>query len=602
MRTGDDKRDDGELVRRARGGDRDAFTALVGRYRDAVYAAAICFLGNREDAQDAAQEAFIAAYARLGQLREPDKFAPWLRRLAHNVCADSLRRRRARTLPLERACQAQAVPDGAEGVLTRLAVREALGCLPEPMRLTVTLCWLGGYSHTEVARFLDIPVNTVRSRLGHAKRRLREEMREMVHEELSGGRPDAEWTRRTVDEAMRRGEEAAAVWEKGEAVRHYDEALAAIGALPPGTDRTRRTMDALWRKGRTEGYRSEEGLALMEQALALAAEVGDRPGQMRKLMDLGSAFYNSGRDDRAEDCFGRARALAQELGDARSQARCLTSLGLGRLWGNGTQGRALFAQALPLYEAAGDWDGAAYCRAMLDVADRLGPDNLRVDFSPEEGFRQPIIGFYAGCDTFRAEGGVVSHVGETCYVGYTWPEELARSPLQISRVFWQSSHLQKILDTDVPVGGGWSGPAFSFSNQPLQATVTAVSDAETVTVPAGTFAGCLLTEQVTTEDGPATAANRELCGTVRAWYARNVGLVRLHVRRDDGLEATLQLQAYGAGDGGGGFLPLAVGHRWEYGWADVPAEYAAQEVYQVTAQQDTLWYVEHYAYARRRDA
>jgi len=602
LRTGNDRRDDGELVRRARGGDRDAFTALVGRYRDMVYGAAYCFLGNAEDAQDAAQEAFVAAYRRLGQLREPEKFAPWLRRLTLNGCADSLRRRGARAVPWDEACQAAVMPDAAEGVTTRLAVREALGGLPEPMRLTVTLCYLGGYSHAEVARFLDIPLNTVRSRLGHAKRRLREEMRDMVEEEINEGKPDEQWTRRTVDEAMRRGADAADTYEKGEAVRHYDDALTAIATLPPGPERTRLTMDALWRKGKTDGFRSEEGLALMEQSLALAVEIGDRPGQMRKLMDLGSAFYNSGQEGKTEDCFGRARALAQELGDTRSEARCLTSLGLGRLWGDRAQGAALFAQALPLYEQAGDLNGATYCRAMLDVADKLGPENLRVDFSPEKGFWQPILGFYAGCDTFQGEGGVVSHVGETCYVGYTWPDELTRSPLQISRVFWQSSQGRKILDASVPVGGAWSGPAFSFSDQPLKATVKVLSDTETVSVPAGTFAGCLLTEQVTTEDGPANDMNRELCGTVRAWYAPGVGLVQLHVRHEDGLEATLQLQAYQVGEGSRDFLPLAVGNRWEYGWADVPAEYDAREVYQVAAEQGGLWYVEHFAYAYRRDA
>jgi len=605
LRTGNDRRDDGELVRRARGGDRDAFTALVGRYRDMVYGAAYCFLGNAEDAQDAAQEAFVAAYGRLGQLREPEKFAPWLRRLALNGCADSLRRRGARAVPWDEACQAAVMPDAAEGVATRLAVREALGGLPEPMRLTVTLCYLGGYSHAEVARFLDIPLNTVRSRLGHAKRRLREEMRDMVEEEINEGKPDEQWTRRTVDEAMRRGADAADTYEKGEAVRHYDDALTAIATLPPGPERTRLTMDALWRKGSALDalrFGAEGSVALLEQSLALAVHLGDRRGQMEKRMELGRAFYNSGRDERAEEQYRQAQEIAREIGDAHSQARCLTSLGTGRLWGDLAQGEALFAQALPLFEAAGDQNGATYCRAMLDVADRLGPENLRVDYSPEEGFRQPVLGFFAGCDTFRAEAGVVSHLDESCYIGYTWPEELRRSPLQISRVFWLSSHLKKILDAGVPVGGGWSGPAFSNTPQPLKATVTVLSDTETVTVPAGAFAGCLLTEQVTTEDGPATEANQEFCGAVRAWYARGVGLVQLHVRHEDGLEATLQLQSYETDGESGDFLPLAVGNRWEYGWADVPAEYAAREAYQVTARLDTLWYVEHYAYAYRRDA
>ena len=250
MRTVKNKQDDGTLVRRARGGDRDAFTALVGRYRGMVYAAAFCRLGSAEDAQDADQEVFVAAYCRLGQLREPDRFAPWLRRLTLNVCADA-RRRGSRLLSQDgdTACRALVVPDGAEGIVTRLAVQEALCCLPERTRLTVTLCYGGGYSHAEIAHFLGIPVNTVRSRLQHAKHKMREEMRDMMQEELSEGRPDADWTRRVVDEALRRGQEAASAYEKGEATRHYDEALAAIGTLPPGPEQKRLTMDALWQQG-----------------------------------------------------------------------------------------------------------------------------------------------------------------------------------------------------------------------------------------------------------------------------------------------------------------------------------------------------------------
>ncbi len=602
MRTVDDKQDDGALVQQARGGDRDAFTALVNRYRGMVYAAAFCCLGNAEDAQDAAQEAFVAAYGRLGQLREPEKFAPWLRRLTLNGCADSLRRRGTRALSLDgdAAYQALVTLDGAEGILTRVAVQEALGCLPERTRLTVTLCYGGGYSHAEIARFLDIPVNTVRSRLQHAKRRLREEMWDMMQEELNEGRPGESWTRRVVDEALRRGEEAASAYEKGAAIGHYDEALAAIGTLPPGPEQKRLMMDALWQKGRAADplrFGSEEGLTPLEQSLTIAEELGDQRSLMTKLIEMGRAFYNSGQDKKAGACLERARALAQELGDAHSEATCLTGLGTGRLWGEAAQGQTLFGQALALYEAAGDLGGATYCRAVLDVADRLGPEKLRVGFSPEQGFHQPIIGFFAGCDTFRSEAGIVSHLDESCYIGYTWPEELQRSPLKVSRVFWLSSHLKKILDTHVPVGGGWSGPAFSNTAQPLKATVTVLSDREAVTVPAGTFEGCLLTEQVTTEAGPPSEANRDLCGTVRAWYARGVGLVQLHARHEDGLEATLRLESYAAAAKTEEYLPLAVGSRWEYGWADVPAEYTAREVYQVAAQKEGRWYVEHWAYA-----
>ena len=75
---------DGDTVRRVRTGEREAFADLVERYRDLVYALAWRHLGNAEDARDAAQEAFIQAYLCLDQLREPDRFGPWLRQVTLN--------------------------------------------------------------------------------------------------------------------------------------------------------------------------------------------------------------------------------------------------------------------------------------------------------------------------------------------------------------------------------------------------------------------------------------------------------------------------------------------------------------------------------------
>src|SRR4029079_3312293 len=72
---------DSQLVLRARGGDRSAFATLVERYRNAVYGLAFHFVGDFETARDIAQDVFIRAFGRLGDLREPDKFSPWLRQM-----------------------------------------------------------------------------------------------------------------------------------------------------------------------------------------------------------------------------------------------------------------------------------------------------------------------------------------------------------------------------------------------------------------------------------------------------------------------------------------------------------------------------------------
>src|SRR5947207_1571290 len=122
--------EDGELVRQARAGEAAAFAELVDRYRDGICGVAYHYLGHGDDAQDAAQEAFVRAYLQLPQLRDPGRFAPWLRRITANVCADLLRQRDPMTVPLADeeygspdACHA--TPDSAlDRLATAIVVRQ----------------------------------------------------------------------------------------------------------------------------------------------------------------------------------------------------------------------------------------------------------------------------------------------------------------------------------------------------------------------------------------------------------------------------------------------------------------------------------------------
>ena len=77
------------------------FAQVVTRFQDMAYGYAYALLGERQAAQDAAQEAFIAAYQHLDQLREPAAFAGWLKRIVHSQCQRALRRERAGSLPLD---------------------------------------------------------------------------------------------------------------------------------------------------------------------------------------------------------------------------------------------------------------------------------------------------------------------------------------------------------------------------------------------------------------------------------------------------------------------------------------------------------------------
>lgn len=600
--------EDAELVRQALAGERGAFTELVNRYRNMVCGAAYHYLGNFEDAQDAAQETFVHAYLHLKDLREPDKFAPWLRRTATNLCADLCRRRGSRLCllggvagePFEAAEEpavarrASGLDEQLERLTTRVVVQEALSHLPEKARLTVTLFYVSGYSHAEIARFLEIPVNTVRSRLQHAKRRLREEMIPMLTDVLNDVRPDPEFARRVIEEALRRGEEAWRSHEQGEAIRHYDEALAAVEKLDLGAEQQRLKIEALWKKGEASRFPlgHEAAVPLFEQSLALAERLGDRKSQAEKLVTLGA---NVKDPERAEACYQKALQLYQELQDAHGQGECLMWLGSRRFFEQeAAAGKQYYEQALPLLEATHSLDYAVTCRAMLDLLHEVG----------EEKFPE-LIAWSACCDILEKKGGVVRVAGQPGIMMGPGRSESSRlpQPLRVRTVFSQVSHLQKFLDASAAVGGGWSGDAFSYSYQPLCAAVTVKSTAERATVPAGSFAGCLLTEQVTKESSlpdAAPEAARQLnrlanCGTRRAWYAPGVGLVQLEVETGEGTKALMQLQEFSVQGGGDAYLPLAIGNAWRYGWADVPAEYTAREVYRVAAHAEARWYVEQYS-------
>ncbi|HZT44458.1 MAG TPA: sigma-70 family RNA polymerase sigma factor [Chthonomonadaceae bacterium] len=605
--------DDGDLVRKAQAGEECAFAALVERYRDMVYGLTYHYLGNFDDSRDAAQEAFVHSFLRLRDLRDPDRFAPWLRRTAMNVCADALRRRGARLLSLEHL---EDMPDGiafsvgaptpstdiVERLAAQMAVREALQRLSARTRLTVTLFYLGGYSHAEIARFLEIPVNTVRSRLQHAKRQLREEMQTMVNDTLNAGKPDPQFTRRVVEEALRRANEAYDANRKADTFRYVEEALAAIGQGEPGAEGRRLMMEALWKKGQaTEVFRNahEEAVALFEQAQAIAEELDDRKSQADKLVDLATAYSNLQQGRKAEECLRRALALYEALGDAGNHGRCLLMLGTSHLFAEESdEGKRSLEQALPLLEAGGQHQGVALCRAALDLLADIGA----------HGFPAGYTRWSLGGEVLKQQAGTVAYAWGFSHIVNDWTDSPDAQPLRVfQNIFAQIGHLRKFLDAGASEGDNWSGETNWSDSMRLQAAVTVKSRSERVEVPAGTFAHCLLIEQVTREaEGQEELLEEqrqrdrlEYCGARQTWYAPGVGLVQLRVQRADGANALLQLREFSIQSESQDYLPLAIGNAWAYGWANVPETYAAKDAYKVVARQGDMVFVSHYGYAYR---
>jgi RNA polymerase sigma-70 factor (ECF subfamily) len=157
------------LVRRARGGDEDAFEELVRLFGPRLHRFLAVRLGDERDARDALQETLVAAWQGLPRLRSPERFWPWLAGIAAHKAADTARRRPpANGHRPELAAEVVADAHGA------LAVRQAISRLPERWREVLLLRVVLGLSEEETAAALGVRPGTVKSRTARARGRLLE--------------------------------------------------------------------------------------------------------------------------------------------------------------------------------------------------------------------------------------------------------------------------------------------------------------------------------------------------------------------------------------------------------------------------------------------
>ena len=176
---------DEELLAAHLRGDRSAFGQLVSRHERRIYGTCLRMLGNREDAQDATQEAFLAALRRASTFRQAAAFSTWLYRIAVNAATDQARRRaRTRTTPLDPEEPPQlpretATGDPGDAVATAVAVQSALTCIPEDFRVAVVLCDLLRLPYAEAADILEVPVGTLKSRVFRGRLALAEQLSEL---------------------------------------------------------------------------------------------------------------------------------------------------------------------------------------------------------------------------------------------------------------------------------------------------------------------------------------------------------------------------------------------------------------------------------------
>jgi len=171
-------------IQRAREGDRAALAHLVRAYQVPVYNLSYRMLGDRMEAEDAAQETFLRAFRNLGQYNPDRPFRNWLLSIAAHHCVDLLRRRRP-TVPLDEALHGEAGHDPEGAVVRREAqerIQRLLMDLPPTDRAAVTLRYWYDCSYEEIAEMLGATVSAVKSRLYRARRALAQALEEVGHE------------------------------------------------------------------------------------------------------------------------------------------------------------------------------------------------------------------------------------------------------------------------------------------------------------------------------------------------------------------------------------------------------------------------------------
>ena len=178
-----EKEDDIQLIRKILSGDDEAFNALVQKYQKSVHTLVWRKIGDFHYAEEITQDTFLQAYEKLSTLKDPSQFAGWLYAIVNRLCIGWMRKQKPAKQPLDDT-SGKAIDNltyeryvseqrESEAIERRYEiVEELLGKLPESEREVMTLYYLGEMPTKEIGELLDVPVNTIVSRLHRARKRL----------------------------------------------------------------------------------------------------------------------------------------------------------------------------------------------------------------------------------------------------------------------------------------------------------------------------------------------------------------------------------------------------------------------------------------------
>ena len=179
---------DEALLDRFHRGTHQAYEVLMRRHEDRIFGLALRMTGDRSDALEATQDAFVSAFRQAGSFRGDSSFGTWLYRIGINACRDLLRKRRR--LPEPVADPGEEMPPAThtrleDEVVDRVDLSRALAMLPEEYRQAVTLHDLGGVPYDEIATTAGVPIGTIKSRISRGRRLLASHLEQASKSEAS---------------------------------------------------------------------------------------------------------------------------------------------------------------------------------------------------------------------------------------------------------------------------------------------------------------------------------------------------------------------------------------------------------------------------------
>ena len=195
-----------DLLRKSARGDAVSFGEIVRKYRYLVYTAALQIVKDPAAAQDVAQETFLSAFASLSDLRSPEAFPSWLRKIARNK-ALAWRKEQDRLAPLEdagvlrspvEASEMEATDERNEADAFQAEVRKIVSSLSDALRFPVLLCYLDDVPTGEAARFLGITEGAVRKRLHDGKKKLQQRIVKLAEKTFLEYRLPRNFARRCI--------------------------------------------------------------------------------------------------------------------------------------------------------------------------------------------------------------------------------------------------------------------------------------------------------------------------------------------------------------------------------------------------------------------